>query len=82
LRHLAAQRLNKLVCGCKYNSSALMELPRPSLRKKELLVKLIDLERQVRELTELVEAATLEDDDSTIASIDKLRAGCGVGSQD
>jgi hypothetical protein len=59
-----------------------MELPRPSLRKKELLVKLIDLERQVRELTELVEAATLEDDDSTIASIDKLRAGCGVGSQD
>jgi hypothetical protein len=59
-----------------------MTLPKPSLSKRELLIKLLDLERQVRELAEVVEAATLEDDDSTIASVEIQTGGCGVGSQD
>jgi hypothetical protein len=56
--------------------------PQPRMTKQELLGKLLELERRVVELAEIVEGSVIDEDNSTIASASQLYVQCGIGAKD
>ena len=58
-----------------------MEPERPQLSKQEILQRLVEIEKTVRELAEDLSASSLIDDDSRIDK-DNEQRHCGAGSKD